>query len=691
MKFTKRSLAAAISSVNTTQAHIKLTGGLDEVTSPYERKPGVLRTSQNFEVGVVGGYSTIEGYERFDGRAKPSAATYIIVLATITGSASLGDTVTGVTSAATGVIIALPGSAFVMTKVTGTFVSGESLQISAVTIATSTAAPSSALTTLLNAQYLNLAADSYRTDITAPTGSGNCLGGFYHNDINYCFRNNAGGTAAGLFKESTSGWTAVALGREMSFTSGGTYVIAEGDAIVGETSAATATVTRVVLETGTFAAGTAAGRLIFASQTGTFGTETIKVGANLNVANVVASAAITLGPNGRFEHIKENFGGSANTKRVYGCDGINRAWEFDGTVFAPIATGMTTDTPKFVYAHKKQLFLSFVGSVQHSAPGTPFIWSAITGAAEIAMGDTVTGFAGQPGSESGGALAIFTRNRLSLLYGNGVLDWVLTPYRDELGAFAYTIQDVGHTVFLDDRGITDIQSSQVYGNFAHNAISSQVLPFITANKPYAISSSISREKSQYRIFFTNKKALYITMVGRKIIGMAPMLFADIIRCTWTAETNAGDEVVFFGSDDGIVYQMDKGTSFDGDAIEFYFDLAYNFLQSPRVDKSFFDATAEIAGEGYAGFDFGYSLNYSSADTPQPAAQTTVTAFNPAYWDTFYWDSFYWDGLPLSPTTLPLQGMAENISLSIRGSSDYYSPIKFTAMFINYALRRKLRY
>ena len=692
MKFTRNTTAQAISSINIKPGYIKLIGGLDEMTPPYERTPGLARKAQNFEADINGGYITIEGYERYSGQAKPSDASYVIVLATITGSPALGNTVTGVTSGATGVIVALPGSAFVMTKIVGTFINGESLQIAAVTVATATSGHTKATTALLNAQYLNLAADNYRTDIVAPTGSGKILGGFYLNNINYCFRNNAGGTAAGLWKESTSGWTAVALGREMSFTSGGTYVIAEGNTITGAISGATAVITRVVLETGTFAAGTAAGRLIFASQTGTFQAENLDVGANLNVATIASnSTAITLLPSGRYETVKENFGGAANATRVYGCDGVNRGFEFDGTVFVPINSTMTTDTPTHVFAHKKQLFFSFVGSVQHSGPGTPYIWSPITGATELGMGDTVTGFASQPGTSSGAALAIFTRNRLSILYGSGVSDWQLVPYRDELGAWAYSIQDVGYTMFLDDRGITDVQTSQAYGNFAHNALTNKILTLMASYKPLAISSSICRDKSQYRLFFTNNRAFYVTVVGRKVVGIMPIKFQDVVRCTWTSEKNDGEEVMFFGSDDGHVYQMDKGTSFDGDEIEFYLDLAYNFFGSPRVDKSFFDATMETAGTGYAAFNFGYSLGYGSTDLPQPATQAAVTNFSIAKWDAFVWDAFQWDGRSLFPTLLQMDGMAENVSLAVRGSSDYYAPLKLTAAIVHYADRRRLRY
>ena len=691
MRFTRNTLAQAIASILVTPGYIKLIGGLDEMTPPYERAPGLARVAQNFEADISGGYATIEGYERFDGRAAPSAATYTWLPCTSITGGAVGNTLTGA-GGATGVIIAVTADGFALTSRNGTaYVAGENLNVGAGTIAVATTAGvvGGAATALLNAQYLNLAADVYRALIGVPTGSGKILGGFYFNDVNYCFRNDAPGTAAGLWKSTGSGWTAVTLFNEVSFTTGGATQPAEGATLTQ--GANTALIKRVVLTSGSWAANTAAGRLIVSTPApGAFAAGAATVGA-INVTLSGAQTAITLAPSGRYETVAENFGGSVNTRRVYGCDGVNRGFEFDGTVFVPISTGMTADTPNHVFAHKKQLFFSFGASVQHAAPGTPYIWSAVLGASELAMGDTVTGFAGQPGSSAGGALAIFTRNRLSVLYGSGVSDWNLVPYRDELGAWAWTIQDVGYTMFLDDHGITDIQASQEYGNFAHNAITNKIRPTITEYKPYAIASSICRKKSQYRIFFTNGRGLYVTVVGKKVVGIMPVKFPDTVRCTWTTENNAGEEVMFFGGDDGYVYQLDKGTSFDGDAINFNIQLAYNFFKSPRIDKSYFDATVEVSGTGYTAFSFGYSLGYGATDIPQPTNQLEAPNISSvAAWDSFIWDAFTWDGSSLFPSVLPMDGMAENVSLAISGSSDYYAPLKLTAAIIHYAMRRRLR-
>lgn len=671
---------------------IVMAGGLDVMTPPFQLKPGFCRAAQNFECSIYGGYRRIAGYERFDGRLKPSDATYTVLAASsITGGVS-GDTLTGATSGATGTIIAVTSAAFILTKTTGTYQAAENLQVAAATKGVCSAAGviGGAATAKLNAQYKNLAADVYRALITAVPGSGKVLGVNLYNDVLYAFRNAVGGATAAMYKSTAAGWSLVALGRELSFDTGN-LSIAEGVVITGATSGATATLTRAVLASGTYAGSTAAGRFIFASVTGVFQNgENLQTGGVTRAVARSADTAITLLPGGRYEFVNANFTGSTNTKRMYGCDGVNRAFEFDGTVFVPIATGMTADAPTHIAFHLYHLFLSFFGSVQHSSPGFPYQWTPVTGAAELAMGDNVTGFQVQPAAATAAALAIFTTGRTSVLYGTGSSTWQLLPYRDEIGAAAYTMQTLAQTVFMDQQGVTDLATTQAYGNFTYAVLTNQVKSLLAGWKTLAIASSINRDLSQYRIFFTNNYALYICMIGRKVIGVMPVLYADVVRCACNGRMADGTEVSYFGSDNGMVFQMDKGTSFDGADIEAYLYLAYNFSRGGRTLKRYRDGVLECQGSGYAEFNLGYTLGYGLTDVIQPAVQAVVTNFSSVFWDAFTWDAFVWDGVTLGPSSFELDGEAENISLAVTSLGDYFEPFTVTGGEIHYSPRREMR-
>ena len=101
------------------QSHIAFGGGLDTVTPPLELRPGICRLANNIECDLYGGYVTPTGYEASDGKPKPSSATYSIISITLTGTIAVGNTITGVTSGATGYVIAIASGYIAVTKITG--------------------------------------------------------------------------------------------------------------------------------------------------------------------------------------------------------------------------------------------------------------------------------------------------------------------------------------------------------------------------------------------------------------------------------------------------------------------------------------------------------------------------------------------------------------------------------------------
>ena len=684
----------------------ELSGGLDLETPTWKVLPGAIKDALNYEACVEGGYQDIVGYERVDGRPSPSAAIITIIDATITGSIIVGDTVTGATTGDTGVVIAtgqypddVTQAYIVITKKVGDWDNAsEDIEVSASVEGNtdSIAYSSSAPTAQLLAQYNNLAADLYRADIAAVTGEGNIWGGFTLLGVKYAIRNKVGSVTAGLFKSTASGWSEVALNEEVAFTGGGTYVIAEGDTVTGATSTETAVVERLQITSGTFAAGTAAGWLILSAKSGALQSENLDVGGNSNVCTIGGdAAAATLQPDGRLDFDISNFANTAGPERVYCADSVNPCYEFDGTVFAYIRSGMTADTPTHVKVHKYQLCLSFVSSFQNSAPGDPWTWSAILGASEISTGYVITGFDVQPGAEGNDALLIACRQRLFILYGNTVADWNLVRYREKVGAYEWTIQQIAYTLYLDDRGITDLQTSQKFGNFDHSALTGRIRKLMNAKRLLAVASTVVRDKNQYRLFFSDSTALYITMEGAEIVGVMPVILDHVVTCAWSLEDATGSEEIFFGSDDGFLYQMEKGTSFDGENIYGYIDTHFDHGESIEWLKTYEPPiTLEGQGTGYAEMDVGYLLDSNRDEVSQPSAQTVEIPISSASeWDSgISWDTgVTWDdGSTLPVLNLDLRGEGRSISWTFTKDSDYFLPVCITGIHYKYIRKHPTR-
>lgn len=669
---------------------IRLSGGLDQITPTLSLPPGVARRAANFECSITGGYTRIAGYERFDGRASPSAALYIILVCDITGSLSVGDTVTGSSSAATGKVIAVNGNNVVLTRLVSEFVAGEYLVVSSVSEAQITVVQGPSADGLEDATYKALAADDYRSDIQAVPGTGRILGVSLYNGVVYAWRNNASNTAADMYKSSPSGWTQVTLGFELKFD-GGTAAINDNDVVTGATSGASGTVKRVVLESGTWAGGDAAGRLIFATVSGTFSNnENLQVSAVTKAVADGTQAAITLIKDGRFQTVIANFGGGTANYKMYGCDGKNRAFEFDGTTFVPIKTGMAVDTPGHIAFHKQHLFLSFGASLQFSALGDPYQWTPLLGAGELAMNAPITNLLVLPGDQSSGALAVYTRTDTSVLYGTSSANFQLSTFNTGTGALAYTAQNMDQAYVLDDRGIMSLGTSLNFGNFLPASLTMNIRPFIEQRLTLASASLVNRIKGQYRVFFNDGTAIYLTVLNGKVLGSMPVQLTNPALCSVEGEATNGTAISFFGSNNGYVYQMDVGTSFDGTPIAANLNLVYNSTKSPRVLKRYRKASVELTGDSYAEIAFGYDLAYRSTALEQAADLTYQNDLRSAYWDSMIWDGFVWDGSDISPSEVEVQGTAENMAIRISSVSALFQPFTVNSIIVHYTPRRGLR-
>lgn len=671
---------------------IRLGGGLDQVTPTLVLPPGYARGAFNFECNVTGGYTRIQGYERFDGRPRPSSAIYNLITCALVGAVAVGDTITGMSTAATGKVIALDGDDVIITRQTGIFVEQEGISVSSSQVGTIVSISGFSPDGLKDASYRNAAADEYRNSISPVPGSGNVLGvAIYKGDV-YAWRNSLDGLTCAMHKATPSGWSQIALGYEVAFTAGSIEFL-EGEIIEGQTSGAIGTVARVVLADGSWSANDAAGRLIFLSITGTF-----QAGEHLRVSGSAGhqatasgpQSAISLLPGGRYETVVANFGGGDENFRLYGCDGVNRAFEFDGTVLVPISTTMPVDVPNHIAVHKQHLFLSFGSSLQFSAIGEPYRWSPIFGAGEIAMAASITNLLPLPGDQSSGALGVYTKRDTSVLYGTNSENFSLSTFNSGTGAVSYTAQSIDQAYVLDDRGIISLNTSLNFGNFVPASLTMTLGPYLKNRIKLATSSSLNRIKSQYRVFFSDGTGIYMTIVNGKLLGSMPIEFYDPALCCTEGEDAEGNAVSYFGSLNGYVYQLDVGTSFDGNVIDASINLVYNAIKSPRFLKRFRKASVEFSGGYFAQVDFGYDLGYRRTEVAQPTDARYDADLRSSYWDSMIWDNFVWDGLDVTPSEIELNGTAENIGIRISSSSDLFEAFTINTIILHYTMRRGLR-
>jgi hypothetical protein len=397
-------------------------------------------------------------------------------------------------------------------------------------------------------------------------------------------------------------------------------------------SGATGIVTRVTTASGTFAGNDAVGTAYLRAVTGTFQAESVTYSGG-TIQSTAAQVAVTLAPDGRFEFVNYNFTGLATNNKTYGCDGVNPAFEYDGAAFLQISTGMTADAPRHIAAHKNHLFLSFDGSLQNSAIGDPFNWTVRLGAAEIGTGDRIVGLAVEKG-----VLVVLNRNSTYLLYGTGNADWNFVQLSSETGGVEWSMQTMGRVRYLDDRGFTELAAVQEFGDFQSAPFSRDIqrlIPGLTAQ-----CSQVIREKSQYRLYDDEKSAIVAVFERDKLSGFTTLALPDQMFVACSGEDASGREIVFCGADNGYVYQMERGTSFDGAAITSALRTVYANMGSPGIRKRVRKWRLEGRFNGVAMLTVLPDFNYSD-ESPEhlPLAEDVLSgggAFGQVVWGAFTW-------------------------------------------------------
>ena len=480
----------------------------------------------------------------------------------------------------------------------------------------------------------------------------------------------------------------------------GTNEIKKDDVIVGATSGITATVKQVTVASGAWDDDDAAGYLSITGNTGTWTDgEKIQVSsadrADVNGASQPSSRTLaiangtqyaqTLEAGGKYEFVTYNFTGNTGGISMYGVNTVGKSFSYDGTTFIKINTGMSTDTPEHIIAHKNHLFLSFPGgSIQHSSIRQPLQWSPITGAAEIALGEEVSGFS----TELKEVMSIFTRNDTYMLYGSSAADWNLTRFHQGSGAIPYTMQKMDQTFFLDDRGITSIFTVQYYGDFQTSVASSQIDPYIQKKKSSAVLSLRVRGKNQYRLFFDDKTGLAMTYMNRKNIGIMPFTISNQLICCCSGEDSNGFEVVYGGFDDGYVRRIDSGTSFDGVAVDSFIRSSYHSYGSPQVKKRFREIGLEINADTSTTLTVYPTFDYGGTFSPRSSAAATSYSVSVTA-DEWNEDDIFNDATGVTVVAserIKISGIGTNMGMIIKNSSTYDKPITLQGAVVDYSTR-----
>ena len=394
-----------------------------------------------------------------------------------------------------------------------------------------------------------------------------------------------------------------------------------------------------------------------------------------------------------------NFYGDPAKAGLYGADGKNKAFEITGLphpgvmvyteIDITVTKGLITYYPQRVVGHSMHLFMSFEGGwVQYSGLGNPFSDDVNDGAGGMSFPGEITNMV----TIKDNALAITTRDQMHMLYGNSEVDWQaesMSAQGDGVGAYPNTLVAAIGTFFADRGGIFRMESVPSFGNFATSAISRPINSLYQFLAPTVIGGAAIRIKGQYRLYFQGGEWISLTFGPEQILGFGygRVPVSPRVMCYGTIGPTPQDqeEVIFLGSEDGMVYRMDRGNSFDGEdipaAIRFHFHNGGNSRQFKRWRKAVFEIRTPTLFEMRSNAIFDYGGTEEANLHEVDLANLTQSG---GVWNVDQWGEFYWLGKYVGEGEMRIDGHARSVSLFlysegripsylIEGYSLHYSP------------------
>lgn len=642
-------------------------GGLISNLSPLQQgiqAPGSARLLKNFEPSTDGGYRRIEGFDKYSSEFVPAYGEPLVQ-----GSGQTGTTLIVANIFKAPVV----GDTFTIAGVTGTYtidVAGVSYD-STYKIATLT------LTTSLATSPADKAA------VTFTSHSGVVRGIAAWEDKIVVQRNS-----------------------DIYYTTGTTYpkinkptygtVLVNGGAQTGATLAIDGLTATPQIGDTFSVAGIEKVYTVLAVPTVTSGAATVSIYPAL-VSSPADNAAVTWlsvsrSTDNRVRFTKYRIG---TTEKIAGVDGANKPFIWTGTTFTVI-----NDAPaevagaEYIVFHKNQMFFAKGDVLSFTAPYTDTDFSPANGAGSINVGGKITGII-----VFREALIIFTEKTISQLTGNTLQDFVLQPITRNVGCVAPdTIQEVGGDVmFLGPEGLRLLGATDRVGDFNLGVVSKPIQAEMTSliASSTSFASCTIKQKSQYRIFGYNSS---ITAANSKGVLGTQMVGNDTSNVAWAetvgikafvADSDYKDqtETIVFAHDDGYVYQMESGDSFDGDNIQASFATPFVPIQDPRIRKTFYKMVLYTDPEGGVSFSVNLKLDFDTLGSIQPE---TINVSNTTGVVGFYGNSNAVYGTTIYASKLikefETQLVGSGFSVSLQFFSDSQDPpFSLDAATLEYAI------
>jgi len=340
--------------------------------------------------------------------------------------------------------------------------------------------------------------------------------------------------------------------------------------------------------------------------------------------------SLATAPNTSFAKVRQARYNFNNTYQICFVDGVNFPAYFDRTAgtltyMTSSATNDAAEGASHVCMFKSTLFFGVGTELVFTAPYSSNDLSPANGAGSISIGSEITGlvvFRDQ--------LIVFAVDKIMRITGTSSADFSMSAVTEDLGCLsADTIQEVGADImFLGPDGLRTLSSTDRIGDFGIDVASKNIRPTVGKLQDYAASfcSTVIRGKAQYRLFAYvegEQSKIAKGVLGTKFVDQGGQGFqwAEIKGFkVYVADSQfiGEDEYRVFANNDGYVYNMDSGTSLDGNNIDAIYESPYMPINDPQVRKTFYKLDFYIKPFGAINIKAGIRFNQNKIGYIQPS-------------------------------------------------------------------------
>ena len=448
----------------------------------------------------------------------------------------------------------------------------------------------------------------------------------------------------------------------------------------------------------------AAGTSIYFSQDGTSWLEINKssvAGGGDNYTTFTGRSTLTRTNQGQCQFVVFE-GANFDYGELIIADGANKLYSFrmEGTgalntrtFFSEEITVTGTKSVQFIAIHDHHLIAAGVednlNTVFYSVYNSPTDFTG-SGAGSVTISDQVVGVKGFRED-----LIVFAENSIHKLVNINVsADTRIDPITENVGCLSgYSIQEIaGDLIFLAPDGLRTVAGTARIGDVELGTVSKAIQPILTdlaeSINNFIISSVVIREKSQYRLFYTNTSLNKNQQRG--IIGtLRPNGFQwSETRSLEVTEIGSGFnengiEEYYHGDTDGYVYVHDSGNSFDGSNILARFgtpDYDYGDLGTL---KTLHYLKVSSSAEGVVEPDVQVRFDYGNTDTPQPPNLFDLGSINPPalFGDALFGTNVF-GGAESPLIRVPLQGSGHSNNFTFI-SEDTKPPYTINGLYVDF--------